>query len=388
MSRFRSVDLLRGIVMVIMALDHVRDFFHFDTFLHDPLDMKTTTPALFATRWITHFCAPVFVFLSGMSIWFQAKRKPVRDLRRFLLTRGLWLILLDLVVMSLVMTADPMYSALVLQVLWAIGISMVILALLIRVPYPYLLALGLLIVFGHNLADPFDARNDGIPVWWRMMHIQSILPLGEKNILFLMYPFLPWTGVMLLGYCSGRLLTDLDAARSRKWLLGLGISAIVLFIILRWPNLYGDASAWSPQKNLLFSFFSFINVSKYPPSLLYVLVTIGPALIFLALVKPVEGAVAGFFATFGRVPMFYYLLHFFIIRVASIGYYLWQGHSLQEGLTGQEGNPFRFVSPGEGFGLLGVWMIWIVLVLLAYPICKRYDAYKRAHPGKVWLQYL
>jgi uncharacterized membrane protein len=290
--------------------------------------------------------------------------------------------------MSLVLMGDPTYGALILQVLWAIGISMLILGLLIRVPYPYLLVLGLLIVFGHNLIDPFEAGNSNVPVWWRIMHIPGIMPLGEKNILFLMYPFLPWTGVMLLGYCSGRLLTDLDAARSRKWLLGLGISAIALFIILRWPNLYGDPAAWSPQKNLLFSFFSFINVNKYPPSLLYVLVTIGPALIFLALARPAGDAVTEFFTTFGRVPMFYYLLHFVSIRVASILYFFWNGHGLGEGLKGQEGIPFRFVMPNEGFGLLGVWMIWITIILLAYPICKWYDGYKRSHPEKWWLQYL
>ena len=260
-KRITSVDLLRGIIMIIMALDHTRDFFHFDAQTGNPLDLTTTTPILFFTRWITHFCAPVFVFLSGTSAFLQSARKSKKELSIFLITRGLWLILAEVTIVNLLLTFDINFSFIALEVIWAIGISMVILGLMIWLPFEIILAVGLLIVLGHNALDfyekdqttPFSATYD-------LIHRQGFHPLWGRQLLIL-YPFLPWAGLMMLGYCLGKVLRNNDAAYRKRSLIIAGMSTIALFIILRFINVYGDPAPWSPQPNGFYTFLSFINSS-------------------------------------------------------------------------------------------------------------------------------
>jgi len=388
-KRIESIDLLRGVIMIIMALDHTRDFFHKDALTGDPLNPETTTSILYFTRWVTHFCAPTFVFLSGLSAWLQSRNKTKKELGLFLITRGLWLIFIDLIIMSLGLTADIHFGIFVLETLWSIGASMVILGLLIRLPFGVLLSLGLLIFFGHNLLDFAEkSRGGAVPLWWSFLHRQAITPLWSGHALFIFYPFVSWTGVMLLGYCCGKLFTDVDAERRKKILLWTGTGAIVFFVCLRATNLYGNPFPWSQQKNGLASFFSFMNVQKYPPSLLFLCATLGPILIFLALVKNTSGRFAKIITIYGRVPLFYFIVHFYILHLATIIAYLARGHSLAEGVRGIAGVPFKFAVPGEGYSLGIVYLIWIAVVILMYPLCKWYNRYKTNRKGKWWLSYL
>lgn len=372
-----------------MALDHSRDFFHREAFTDDPLNLVTTTPILYFTRWITHFCAPVFVFLAGTSAWLQSQRKTKQELSRFLISRGLWLILIDLTVMSLGILGDIHFGVFVLQTIWSIGISMVILGLMIWLPFNAILIIGLIIVFGHNSLDFMERAHKGdYPIWYYFLHIQSMHPLWGNHQLFIVYPFLSWSGLMMLGYCCGKIFTNFDTERRNKILLFTGIGLLVFFVILRAINFYGNPFPWTQQKNALYTFFSFMNVHKYPPSLLYMCATIGPALIFLALVKNTQGRFAKIMTVYGRVPLFYYIIHFYLLHFICIILFLSRGHSFAEGMKGVPGFPFKFLVPGEGYSLGVTYVIWFAVVVALYPVCKWYDRYKTSHPEKKWLSYL
>ena len=388
-KRIGSIDLVRGIIMIIMALDHTRDFFHVAGLTGDPLDPATTTPALYFTRWITHLCAPTFVFLSGVSAWLQSARKSKKELSRFLMTRGIWLIIVDLLIMSLALTADIHYNLLVLETLWSIGASMFILGLAIWLPFNAILAIGLLIFFGHNALDFAERSRPGqISVFWNLVHVPGIIPLWKGHSLFIFYPFLSWTGLMFLGYCCGKLFTNLEGERRKRVLLTIGISAIIFFIALRFANVYGDPRPWVKQPTGLQTFFAFMNVQKYPPSLLFLCATIGPVLVLLALIRNTGTRFAKMVSVYGRVPLFFFIVHFIILHIAAIIAYLSRGHSVAEGMKGVPGLPFKFAVPGEGYSLTIIYLIWIGVVILMYPICKRYDQYKQAHKEKWWLSYL
>ncbi|MES1220140.1 MAG: heparan-alpha-glucosaminide N-acetyltransferase domain-containing protein [Bacteroidota bacterium] len=388
-KRIESIDLLRGIIMVIMALDHTRDFFYKDALTGNPLNPATTTPVLYFTRWITHFCAPNFVFLSGLSAWLQSGRKTKKELAKFLISRGAWLIIADLTLMSFALTADIHFGFFLLETLWSIGISMIVLGLLIRLPIKIIFALGLIIFFGHNLMDFGETALGGnVPVWWSFLHSRALVPLWGNHNLFILYPFLPWTGLMLLGYCCGKLFTDTELQRRKKILLRAGISAILFFVIVRFANIYGDPVPWSHQESGLKTFFSFMNVQKYPPSLLFLCSTVGPALIFLALVKNTESKLSAIISVYGRVPFFYFVVHLYFLHLAQIITYLARGHSLAEGMQGSTGAIVKFTMPGEGYSLPVVYAIWLATVILMYPLCKQYDNYKRNHKEKRWLSYL
>lgn len=388
-KRLQSIDLLRGIIMVIMALDHTRDFFHHAGFTGNPLDPTTTTPVLYFTRWITHLCAPTFVFLSGLSAWLQGQRKSKKELSIFLIKRGLWLIIADLTIMSFALTLDIYFDLFILETLWSIGMGMIILGCLLGLHFRLILTLGLIIVFGHNLLD-FAERTRGanLPFWWKLMHQPGIAPLWGTHSLFLFYPFLAWAGLTLLGYCCGKLFTDVEPPQRKKILLRLGVGAIGLFITLRAINVYGDPIPWTLQKTPMTTFFSFMNVQKYPPSLLFMCATIGPGLLFLAFAKNTNSKFKNIISVYGRVPFFYFVVHFFILHIAEAIIYLLRGHSLKEGMTGAPGVPFKFVMPGEGYSLLTVYMIWVAIVIIMYPLCKWYDTYKKEHKEKWWLSYL
>ena len=386
-KRITSVDLLRGIIMIIMALDHTRDFFHFDAQTGSPLDLTTTTPILFFTRWVTHFCAPVFVFLSGTSAFLQSARKSKKELSIFLITRGLWLILAEVTIVNLLLTFDINFSFIALEVIWAIGISMVILGLMIWLPFEIILAVGLLIVLGHNALDfyekdqttPFSATYD-------LIHRQGFHPLSKNHQLLILYPFLPWAGLMMLGYCLGKVLRNNDAAYRKRSLIIAGMSTIALFIILRFINVYGDPAPWSPQPTVFYTFLSFINSSKYPPSLFFMCMTIGPALLLMAWWDEIQNGFTKIVSVYGRVPFFYFLAHLFVIHLFSAVTYFMRGHSLAEGV-----NPaafIKFIEPGEGFQLRYVYLVWLAIVIALYPLCKWYDGYKTNHKERRWLSYL
>jgi len=392
-NRIESIDILRGIVMVIMALDHVRDFFHISANTADPLDPTTTTFFLFFTRWITHFCAPVFVFLSGTSIYLQSQRKTKKELSTFLITRGLWLIFVEVVIVTFAWSFNPNYTFHFLQVIWTIGISMVLLGLLIYLPYKILLALGLIIVLGHNLLDiPESAPGFQAGFWWDLLHHGAFVPYAyaPNHSLFLVYPFVAWLGLMMLGYCSGIFFTDKFSFEQRKKILiRIGAGLIIFFIVLRFTNVYGDPHDWSPQKNFLSTIFSFLNVNKYPASLLFMCVMLGPALILLPFLEKVQNWFTQAMRTFGRVAFFYYVLHLYLIHIlATIAFFV-RGHSLEDASASiQSQFPFFFIIPGEGFGLLGVYGVWALVILMLYPLCKWYDQYKTKHKEKKWLSYL
>lgn len=386
--RIDSIDFLRGLVMVIMALDHTRDFIHSEAMVADPLNFATTSPWLFLTRWITHFCAPVFVFLAGTSAFFQSRRKSKGELCSFLVKRGLWLILAEVTLVTFGISFDIHFSAFFLQVIWAIGISMVLLGLAVWLPFKLILAIGLLVVLGHNSLDYYEAGLKERPgLLYSLLHTQNFIPITENRVLGILYPFLPWTGLMFLGYCFGKLFTQYEGAERKKRLLWLGSGIILFFILLRAVNAYGDPSHWAAQKNSLFTFFSFINTTKYPPSLLYLCMTIGPAILFLAFAGNIRNGFSKAVTVFGRVPFFYYILHFYLIHLVASLLSFTRGHSFAEGATGVPGMPFKFIYPGEGYSLAITYLVWISVVLVLYPVCRWYSRYKQTHK-QWWLSYV
>ncbi|MGZ3837966.1 MAG: DUF1624 domain-containing protein [Flavisolibacter sp.] len=386
--RIDSIDLLRGLVMIIMALDHTRDFFHIQAFTGDPTDLTTTTPALFFTRWITHFCAPVFVFLAGTSAYFQSARKSTRELSGFLIKRGLWLVFIEVVIINFAFSFDPGLHVIGLQTIWSIGISMILLGLVIWLPFRAILLLGSLIVLGHNSLDFFEAHHAGAyPISYSLLHHTGFYPLFPQHSLLILYPFLPWAGLMMVGYGFGRLFTLYEGVQRRKILTAIGLGTILFFIALRATNLYGDPDPWTTQKNGLFTVLSFLNTHKYPPSLLYMCMTIGPAILFVAWAGSIKNGLTRFITVYGRVPFFYYVLHFYLIHLLAMLAFLSRGHSLTEKLPPVQGFDLKFVIPGEGYPLWGVYLVWLFVVVSLYPACKWFSEYKKTHT-QWWLSYL
>ena len=385
--RINSIDLLRGLVMVIMALDHTRDFFHTTAWTDDPLNLQTTTPQLFFTRWITHFCAPVFVFLAGSSIYFQSARKTKKDLSLFLLKRGLWLLFVEIAIVNLAFTFDLGYHVIGLQTIWSIGVSMICMAAIIRLPFKAILALGLLIVLGHNGLDFYEkGHGNNYDVVYSLLHHPGQFALGQSHSLLVLYPFLSWVGLMTMGYCFGRLFTMYEGAARRQLLLRLGFGVIAFFIVLRAINVYGNPEHWATQKNLLYTLMSFVDVHKYPPSLLYMCVTIGPALLFLAAAEGAKGKFSKIITVYGRVPFFYYVLHFFLIHALATLFFFVSGHTSGEAQALPSDLP-RFIIPRQGYSLLVVYAVWLGVIVSLYPLCKWFSQYKQTH-RQWWLSYL
>ncbi|MCB0822910.1 MAG: DUF1624 domain-containing protein [Bacteroidales bacterium] len=388
-SRIESIDILRGLAMVIMALDHVRDYFHFGSFFVDPTELETTTPFVFFTRFITHNCAPAFIFLAGTSAFLYGSKKTKKELSRFLWTRGVWLIFLEVAVNNLIWTFNITYSLLIFQVIWAIGVSMIVLSLLIYLPKKVLLITGFVLVAGHNLLDPITFEGDSFgSILWYILHQRARLQLTPDFLVLIGYPVIPWIGLMVLGYCFGTLYKrDFDPKRRRKLLLGMGFGAIALFYVLRGINVYGDLHPWSEQRNFLYTMLSFFNVTKYPPSIVYLLITIGPALLFLAVIEPVKNRVTNFLLVFGRVPLFYYFLHMIVIHsLAVLGMVITGGDWHKMIFTGS--NFLKAPLLDYGYPLWVVYVIWMAVVLLLYPFCKKYMIYKSKNKDKWWLSYL
>jgi len=386
--RIESIDLLRGLVMVIMALDHVRDYFHADAELYSPTDLSKTNIILFFTRWITHFCAPVFMFLSGTSAYLVGIRKGKKYLSKFLFTRGLWLIFLEFTIVSFGWYFDIHFTSIDFLVIWALGISMIFLAAFIYLPFSWILAIGLVMMFGHNLLDNIHVPGDGPAAFgWAFLHEQQIFNYGDHTF-FIGYPVIPWIGVMALGYCLGVLYSNkYDASKRKKILIQLGTAALLLFTVLRFTNIYGDPAPWSKQPTTSFTFLSFINVSKYPPSLLYLLVTLGPALLFLAYSEKAKSWLSAQLKMIGRVPMFYYLVHLYIIHLGAMAATYLCGFKWSDMLLTTWIN-FEPKLQGYGFSLGVVYAVWFSVIVILYFLCRAYDRYKTNNPQKWWLSYL
>jgi len=389
-SRIPSIDLLRGVVMILMALDHVRDYFNDSAYLYDPTDLQHTTPALFFTRWITHFCAPIFMLLAGIAAWLYGNKNGRKALSFFLLTRGVWLVFVELFIVTLGWTFNIHFTFYILQVIWAFGICMILLSALIRIRWSALLVIALVLIFGHNLLDPVQFSGSGFPaVGWALLHHFQPFFYGGFGF-FVGYPILPWLGILVLGYCLGRLYgPEFDAARRKRLLRILGLSAIAGFVLLRAINVYGDPAPWSTQRNGLYTLLSFFNVTKYPPSLLYILMTVGPGLVFLSWSEGPLNAFTAKITVYGRVPFFYYIVHIYVLHGLAVLAAMWQGHAASDMITVNNwvtGNPLL---KGYGFGLGVVYFVWIGVVLLLYPLCRWFDSYKRSRQRQQkWLSYL
>lgn len=409
-SRIDSVDLLRGLVMVIMLIDHTRDFVHRDTFFFDPSDMTRTYPALFFTRWITHYCAPVFVFLAGSSIYFQlARGKPKAEMSRFLVTRGLWLIVLEFTVIRFLVFWNVDYAQFLgfAQVIWVFGWSMILLAGLIHVPIRAVAIFGIAMIVLHNLLDPLRVppwQGPGTPapgfggsVWMILHQSGVVLPFGFPGpIWFILYPLIPWLGVMAVGYAMGAIY-DRTPEERRRWLIRWGAAITVGFILLRATNLYGDPGEWSTQKSAVMTVVSFLNVQKYPPSLLFLMMTLGPSLLALAVWEKYNarwgsegqasspGPVTRMLITYGRVPLFFYILQW--VYAHGAGYLLSLIAGKPTWIYFRLPGPGATTPPNVGFDLWVVFVVWFVGVLLIYPVCKWYASVK-ARRRDWWLSYL
>lgn len=381
-ARLESVDLLRGLVMVVMALDHVRDYFTSARF--DPTDLTQTTGALFLTRWVTHFCAPVFVFLAGTGAYLALSRGRTRaEQARFLVTRGLWLIVLELTVVRLAWTFNLDYTGgpLFVQVIWAIGVSMIVLGGLIYLPVSVIGGIGVAIVAGHNLLDGVSpAALGGWGPLWTMLHVQAPVTIAGLPVL-VVYPVLPWIGVMAAGYAFGPVLERPPETR-RRTLMALGGALTLAFLVLRAWNGYGEPSRWSVQGGFFRTVLSFLNTTKYPPSLLFLLMTLGPAIMFLAAVDGWRGTLAQVLGVFGRVPLFFYVLHLFLIHALALVIGTLAGFEPGAFLT-----TWLSMPPGWGYGLPVVFALWGAVILALYPVCRWFAGVKATRRDG-WLSYL
>ena len=381
--------------MVIMALDHSRDLFSDSAALFDPTDLHHTTPALFFTRWITHFCAPIFVFLAGLGSGLGLRRATATpaSVSRFLVTRGLWLVFLEFAVISpLGWSFNFSFAFTRLQVIWVIGLSMVILAGLIRIlPSRILGALGLGIVLAHNLFDGHHALWLGplLPTW-KLLHSVSFFQPFPHIFLASLYPMLPWLAVMMLGFSAAELFT-LQPARRQTILFWSGCAASLLFLLLRGLNLYGDPVPWSSQPHAIFSLLSFLKCNKYPPSLLYLTMTLGPGLMLLALLErlPRRNTFSSALATLGRVPLFYYLLHLPLLHAAAVVLSLVRYGSAEwvfQDFMALRNSPHPLPA-GYGYSLPVVYAIWIAAVLVLYPACCWFARLKQTR-SEIIFRYL
>jgi uncharacterized membrane protein len=379
--RLDAIDLLRGLVIALMVLDHVRDYFHADAFVFNPLDPARTTPVLYATRWITHLCAPTFVFLSGVSAFLQrANGKDVRTLSRFLLTRGAWLVALEFTIVSFGFNFAPVLFA---QVIYAIGVGMIALSVLVWAPQRAVLALGVLIVAGHDALAPINAGMLGAagPVWMFAMEP------GPTSFLagFVAYPAIPWVGVMLLGYGLAPLFLLPQTERNRI-LTGCAAFALGLFLLLRALNAYGDPAPWQAHQSGWRTALSFFNVTKYPPSLMFVLVTLGMSFLLLPLLERLRGAPARVLLAFGRTPLFTYLLHVYLVHGSALLLGMALGFPAAV-FTHFILDPSQLVTAHWGFNLAVVYGIWLLTLAVLYPLSRWYADMKRRRRD-AWLSYL
>jgi uncharacterized membrane protein len=385
-TRIAALDVLRGLVIALMALDHVRDYFHESGYAYDPVDPSATTAVLYITRWVTHFCAPTFVFLAGVSAWLQgAKGKDPARLAKFLVSRGLWLLLLEWTVVGFGWSFSIPFL-MPFQVIWAIGVSMIVLAALVRLPSGAVLAVGIAIVAGHNLLDPIRGAQFGTWSWvWYLLHERGPLMWNGSPFGLVVYPVLAWFGVMALGYGLGPVFLS---PRRDRMLVRIALGMIALFLVLRALNVYGDPVPWVPQDTPGKTVMAFMNVAKYPPSLLYVCATLGPMLLLVPVFDRLRGPVASVLRTYGAVPLIAYIAHLYVMHLVAIGAHAAAGHDI----TGMFDTIRRFffqpdVFAGTSFPLPVVYVWWLVVLALIYPICRWWGNVKRRRRDW-WLSYL
>lgn len=381
-QRIESIDLLKGLVMVIMALDHTRDYFHQSSSILSLTDPATATIPVYLTRWITHFCAPAFAFLAGLSAFFVSKRKSTSEVSSFLIKRGLWLIFLEVTVITFAWTFDIHFSHIFLQVIWSLGFSMLVLAGLVYLPKKAILIFSLVLIFGHNLLDHVHIKGNFL---WSMMHEFSTFQLTKNTLLTVVYPIVPWAGVMSLGYYFGTFYSkETSADRRKKLFNGIGLAALFGFVAIRYFNFYGNLGTWETYGTATQTLLSFFDLTKYPPSLLFLLVTLSGTIFFLANSEKWKGKVVDFFTVFGRVPFFYYIIHLYVIRVLALLFAEFSGFGWE--LMVQ--TKVEIVLGDFGYNLSIVYLIWISIILMLYPVCKWYDSYKQSNKDKWWLSYL
>lgn len=391
-SRLASLDAWRGLIMVIMALDHARDFVHGGAMTASPDNLATTTPVLFFTRWVTHICAPVFMFAAGAGAFMKLHRGATKaQLSWFLVTRGLWLVLLELTVMRLAMNFSvSLVYPMLLLVLWALGWSMVMMAALIHLPRPALVTVSATLMLGHNAFDGVRAATLGswAPLW-NVLHEQGVFIAGSVPVVTA-YPLLPWVGVMAAGCCFGPVLLMEPAAR-RRVIVRSGLALIAGFIVLRAFNWYGDPSHWAPQASGAMSVVSFFRATKYPPSLIFLLMTMGPALLLLAWIDARSWTARHPLVVIGRVPLFYYVVHFWLLHVvASLLALVRHGSASLAWLfmpLPSMGGPAQAFPPGFGYSLWATYLAWFAVVVLMYPLCRWFAGVK-VRRTDWWLGYL
>lgn len=381
-NRIDSLDLLKGIIMVLMALDHTKDFFYKAPNLFDMTNPDNVTMGAYFTRWITHFCAPGFSFLAGVSAYLIGIKKTKNQLTSFLIKRGIWLVFIQWTIIQFAWYFDIHFKNIDFSTISSLGFSMIALALIIHLPKNIILILSLLIIFCHNLLDNVHFNNN---IFWSVFHEYSFYKLSDNFNINIIYPIIPWIGVMSLGYYFGNYYSKSFDTLKRKGLLNrIGVLAILSFFLLRFSNFYGDLTNWKYYETTTKTFFSFLNVNKYPPSLLFLLITLGGTFVFLANSEKLKGRMVDFFCVFGRVPFFYYIIHLYLIHIvamilAQISGYGWQ-IMIQE--------TFEMNLKGFGFSLPIVCCIWVAIILTLYPICKMFDSYKQGNKDKWWLSYL
>ena len=380
-SRLESVDLLRGVIMIIMALDHTRDFFGVPG---SPTNLATASVALFFTRWITHFCAPVFFLLTGTGAWLSLRKRTRPELSWFLFTRGLWLIFLDLVLFRcLALQFNFDYHTTVINVLWALGWAMIVLSVLVHLRPSLVTAFGVVMIATHNLLDSISSNN---PIW-SILHSPNIIFSSPGHIVLLAYPLIPWVGVTAAGYGLGQIYSW-ELARRRSFLLRLGISLTIGFVLLRALNIYGDPSHWATQRTPIYTALSFLNTTKYPPSLLFLLMALGPALLILCGVDGRTPRILNPALIIGKVPMFYFLVHFVIIHLLAVVICFTRYGHIHWMFESPDIANFPITQPpGWGLILPLVYLIWAFVVIAMYPLCRWYSAVKQ-RSSNPWLSYL
>jgi len=385
--RIEAVDVVRGVIMILMALDHTRDYF--GDVAASPTNLATASAALFMTRWITHLCAPVFFLLTGTGAFLARRRRSTAELSRYLVTRGLWLIFLEVgLYRCLILQFNFDYQVTVLTVLWALGWAMIVLSALVWLPAPVVTAIGAGIIVLHNLLDPISARTLGsLAPLWTALHGPGVLFTDGRHMVFAAYPLIPWVGVTAVGYGLGQVY-GWDGERRRAFLLRLGLALTAAFVVLRAINVYGDPSRWVVQRTSLFTLLSFVNTTKYPPSLLFLLMTLGPALIFLRAVDQRTPALLRPALIIGKVPMFYFLLHFLLIHLLTVVAALLRYGDVHWMFESPSLDRFPITQPpGWPLPLPAVWLIWISIPVMLYPLC-RWFAGVRQRRTDWWLSYL
>jgi len=386
-QRVESVDLLRGFVMIVMALDHVRDFFGGTGV--SPTNLATTTVPLFLTRWVTHICAPVFFLLTGTGAYLAMQRRTAAGLSRFLVVRGLWLVVLDVVVVrcfALQFNVD--YRATVLNVLWALGWSMVALAALVRLRPAHVAVIGGVMIAAHNLLDPIrPAAFGALAPLWTVLHVQGFLLNAPGRVVLVAYPLIPWIGVMAVGFGTGPLL-ELTAERRRHIFLRAGLALTAAFVLLRAVNVYGDPARWATQRTTAMTLVSFLNTTKYPPSLLFLLMTLGPALLLWRMFERPSSTALRPVQTIGRVPLFYFVIHLAAIHIVAVAICAARYGAVHWMFESPDLGHFPITEPpGWPLPLPMVYVIWIGVVVSIYPVCRWYARLK-ARSANPWLSYL